>query len=95
MQALAAAHPELAFFWVDIEDDSDALGDLDIETFPTILVSRGTEALFFGPVEPSRQQLERLLSGFATASSGDSPLSDPSVRALVMRLAPLKARGPM
>ncbi|MEO7116218.1 MAG: thioredoxin domain-containing protein, partial [Caldimonas sp.] len=25
------------FAWIDIEDDADALGDLDIDNFPTLL----------------------------------------------------------
>ena len=34
----ALAHPGLAFRWLDVEDEADALGDLDIETFPTLVI---------------------------------------------------------
>ena len=35
-------HPDVAarFVWVDIEDEADLVGDLDIEDFPTILLAR-------------------------------------------------------
>lgn len=61
----AAAHPQLAFRWVDIEDEAEALGDeVDIETFPTIVLGDASGALrFAGAVEPQRTHLERLLGG--------------------------------
>ena len=34
----ALARPELVFRWIDIEDEADAIGDLDIETFPTLVI---------------------------------------------------------
>jgi len=34
----ALAHPGLAFRWLDVEDEADALGDLDIETFPSLVI---------------------------------------------------------
>jgi hypothetical protein len=63
--ALARAHPAAAlrFVWVDIEDEAALVGDLDIEDFPTLLVARGAELLFFGPVLPHAQTLDRLVRG--------------------------------
>ncbi|MBE7940541.1 MULTISPECIES: thioredoxin family protein [Ramlibacter] len=61
-EAAQAAHPELRFAWVDIEDESDAMGEVDVETFPTLLVARGTRPLFLGPVLPSAPGFERLLA---------------------------------
>ncbi|MDD0837428.1 thioredoxin family protein [Curvibacter sp. HBC61] len=61
---LAARHPEVAFHWVDIEDDADAVGDVDIETFPTLLVARGEGVYHFGPLTPQPEVLARLLAGF-------------------------------
>lgn len=40
---LAARYPQHCFVWVDVEDHADALGDLDVENFPTLLVQRGRE----------------------------------------------------
>ena len=58
----AAAHPELRFAWVDVEDEADAMGDVDIETFPTVLIAREGKPLFFGPVLPSGTQFTRLIA---------------------------------
>ena len=38
------------------------MGDVDIETFPTLLIAHGGRPLFFGPVQPSAAQLSRLLA---------------------------------
>ena len=62
------------FAWVDVEDESDALGDPDIENFPTLLISAGEAALFFGPVTPQAQTAERLVQ---SAVAGDlAPLPE-------------------
>jgi len=57
--AVAAAHPDLRFAWIDIEDHSDALGPvaLDIDDFPTLLVARGAALRFFGPILPHPETL--------------------------------------
>ncbi|RYF54828.1 MAG: thioredoxin, partial [Comamonadaceae bacterium] len=49
---LARAHPDVRFEWVDIEDDSELAGDLDVETFPTLLIADGERAQFLGPLLP-------------------------------------------
>jgi len=76
------------FLWVDIEDEADLIGDLDIEDFPTLLLARGDAILFFGPLLPHAQTIDRLLRG---AIAGElPPLSTdalaPDVRALPGRL---------
>jgi thioredoxin 1 len=58
----AATHPQLRFGWIDVEDEAAAMGDVDVETFPTLLVAQGTRPLFFGSVQPSAAQLSRLLA---------------------------------
>ena len=59
---LAREFAHMRFAWSDVEDEDDAMGDVDIETFPTLLVARGGEVLFFGPVAPSATQVTRLLA---------------------------------
>jgi hypothetical protein len=59
---LARAHPQVRFAWIDVEDEDETMGDVDIETFPTVLVARGMKALFLGPVQPSAAGLSRLLT---------------------------------
>ena len=61
MAAQAAQMPLVRFSWVDVEDQADAMGDLDIETFPTLLVAQGHRARFLGPVPPAAGAIGRLL----------------------------------
>jgi thioredoxin 1 len=88
--ALQPTHPgsPMRFAWVDIEDESERVGDLDIEDFPTILLARGDQVLFFGPLLPHAQTLDRLVRG---ALAGDLPPASatalaPDVRSLPARL---------
>jgi thioredoxin 1 len=81
----ARAHPALRFAWVDVEDEAEAIGEVDIETFPTLLVARGDEPLFLGPVPPSGAQLARLLATLQ-AQQRPSPSLPPEAEALFGRL---------
>ena len=56
------------FVWVDIEDEAETLGDIDVDDFPTLLVARGDELLFFGPLTPQPPTLARLVR---SALNGD------------------------
>jgi thioredoxin 1 len=64
--ALAARFPRAEFRWVDIEDDAEAVEDIDVENFPTILVRRGGETLFHGVMLPHHEHLQRLLEKLMT-----------------------------
>jgi len=77
--ALATARPlaRLRFAWVDIEDESELIGDLDIEDFPTLLLARGEDVLFFGPVMPHAGTLERLVES-ALDGAGAAPRGLPA-----------------
>jgi thioredoxin 1 len=59
--AMAGRFPRAEFRWVDIEDDAEAVEDIEVENFPTILVRRGDETLFQGVLLPHHSHLERLL----------------------------------
>ena len=83
---LAAAHPDLHFAWVDVEDEAQAMGDVDIETFPTMLVAQGGAPRFFGPIQPSAGQLSRLLASLMDGPAGASPSAEAA--ALLQRLSP-------
>ena len=61
------------FVWVDIEDEADALGDIDVEDFPTLLLARGDAVLFFGPLTPQPPMLARLVR---SALNGDLRVVD-------------------
>ena len=58
----ASSHPDVRFAWVEVEDDAEAMGDVDVETFPTLLVAQGPRVLFMGPIAPAGAQLARLLA---------------------------------
>lgn len=83
----AREHPHMQFAWVDVEDEDEAMGDVDIETFPTLLVARGDQVLFLGPIPPSAKQFARLL---ATLQAQPLPAAgiDEDADALFARLRP-------
>jgi thioredoxin-like negative regulator of GroEL len=60
-EALAARHPDAVFVWIDIEDQADVVGDLDVENFPTLLIQRGDTVAFFGTTLPDAGIAERML----------------------------------
>ncbi len=82
----AAAHPDLRFGWVDVEDEAAAMGDVDIETFPTLLVADGGRPLFFGPIQPSAAQLSRLLANLLQDGAAPSGVTA-ETSALLARLS--------
>lgn len=81
--ALREQNPGYRFIWVDIEDDAELVGDLEVETFPTLLVGVGETLHFIGPVTPQLSTAQRLL-----ASAGAAALAAPSpaAQALLVRL---------
>ena len=59
--ALGEHYPESRFVWLDVEDQAELVGDLDIETFPTLLVGDSDGLKFLGAVTPQSEVLSRLL----------------------------------
>ena len=61
--AVAREHPDMRFAWIDIEDESEALGALamEVEDFPTLLIAEGTGVRFYGPLLPHAATLARTL----------------------------------
>jgi hypothetical protein len=55
------------FEWIDIEVDSDLIGELEVENFPTLLIARDNQVLFFGAILPHVDHLKRLLRAMADA----------------------------
>jgi thiol-disulfide isomerase/thioredoxin len=58
---VAAQHPALVFRWLDIEDEASALGEVDVQTFPTLVIGDVHTVRFAGPVLPQAGHLTRLL----------------------------------
>jgi thioredoxin-like negative regulator of GroEL len=61
LDAVAAEFAPLQPRWIDIEDESDLVGDCDIQTFPTIAVLDAGAVRFFGPLTPQPETLRRVL----------------------------------
>ena len=70
-EALAPQYPEHQFVWIDIEDQSDLVGDLDVENFPTILIQRENVVAFYGTMMPEPRQVGRLLEAQLERSDED------------------------
>jgi thiol-disulfide isomerase/thioredoxin len=58
---LASMHPEQRFVWIDIEDQAEFVGDLDIDNFPTLLMQHDDVVSFFGTTLPDLNLADRLL----------------------------------
>nr|WP_144289815.1 thioredoxin family protein [Ideonella sp. A 288] len=71
--------------WVDIEDEADLVDELDIETFPTLVVYDAERLRFAGPLTPQPETLRRLLASLCTTGAGPAA-ADPAFDALVQRL---------
>lgn len=66
--ALAAEHPDKLFVWIDIEDCADLVGDFDVENFPTLLIQRSDDVLFYGTTLPDQRIAHRLVTAHAAKS---------------------------
>lgn len=95
-ESLATEFAAHQFRWLDIEDEAELAGDLDIETFPTLLIAHASsrEVLFAGSVLPRLADARRLIESLQnTLGSGQraAPLQLPAdqlrdFRALAARL---------
>ncbi|HEY8709987.1 MAG TPA: thioredoxin family protein [Burkholderiaceae bacterium] len=85
-QTAVAFGARCTFVWIDIEDQAELVGDVDVENFPTLLIARGDRALFFGTITPHPQTIQRLVQGAL-----DGELKPPSeaaeIDALVRRVS--------
>lgn len=85
--ALPAQRPGVHTHWVDIEDEEAALEDLDITTFPMLLLVDGARVLrFAGPVTPQPGHLLRLCDAAADGSLRASSAEAAAWQPLLTRL---------
>ena len=97
LQALAAefTHADMHahWHWVDIEDEAELVGELDVETVPTLVIADDAQVRFAGPVTPQRETLQRLLRATVLEARPDTrwPAADAAVQALA---AGLRRRTP-
>ena len=63
-----AQRGEENWVWIDVETHADLLGDLDVENFPTLLVTEGLEPRFLGAVTPQPEVALRLVQSLREGS---------------------------
>ena len=80
------------FLWVDIEDDEAALGEVEVDDFPTLLLARGDAVRFFGPLLPHAQTLRQLLQRALDEALGP-PADAPAIAGLAGLPQRLRALG--
>ena len=68
---LALRHPGMHFVWIDIEDQADVVGDLDVDNFPTLLIQKNDIVAFFGTMLPDAKLAERLLQAQTSQSPAE------------------------
>ncbi|WP_025916927.1 thioredoxin family protein [Herminiimonas sp. CN] len=70
-EELAARHPDKQLVWIDIEDQADVVGDLDIDNFPTLLIQHGDTVAFFGTILPDMRLADRLIQSQLEKNDAD------------------------
>ncbi len=70
-EQLATRHPDKVFVWIDIEDQADVVGDLDIENFPTLLIQQQDQVAFFGTVLPDAGLAQRMIQAQVALSAAE------------------------
>lgn len=78
--------------WVDVEDPaiSDALGEVDIETFPTVAIGYGNTLVFWGEIPPSEAVLRQLIARLDAqpSTAAQAPVLQAAWRALCAQIWP-------
>ena len=93
LAALQLQHPQMVMHWVDIEDEAALVGDLDVETFPTVVVATATAVPFAGTLTPHADTLQRVLRAALAQGAADTRRQAPEIEAFAARLR-LRAPGP-
>lgn len=69
-ERIADMRPGMVFLWLDIEDDSDLCGDIDVENFPTLAIYRGDILVHHGVSPPQESTVARLIDEMADRTAG-------------------------
>lgn len=83
---LAQRRPQTGFLWLDVEDDAEFIGNIDVDDFPTLLIVTDGAPRFFGPLTPQQSTLERLLDWADSEERPPATPFDDPVRHLAARL---------
>jgi thioredoxin reductase (NADPH) len=89
-ERIAMNRGDAQFVWLDIEDDHEICGDIDVENFPTLAVFRGDVPLHFGVSTPQEATCGRLIDELASRTSAAQDVPE-EVRALPRALRGAKA----
>ena len=81
-ERIAAARPDALFIWLDIEDDAEICGDIDVENFPTLAIYRGGTLLHYGVSLPQEGAVARLIDEVGARTEPTTADSPDPVRAL-------------
>jgi thioredoxin reductase (NADPH) len=71
LERVAAAWPRVEFAWLDIEDDAELAGELEVESFPAVAIFRAGVPFYFGTTVPLEDVVVRLIR---SAFEGDAAL---------------------
>lgn len=72
------------FVWVDIEDDEQALGAVEVDDFPTLLIAHADQICHFAAVVPNASTGQRLVR--RALAGGLAPVGDTRLAGLPQRL---------
>lgn len=85
MASLKARYAEqVQLVWVDIEDQSELLDNVDIEDFPTLLMSDANHVYFWGPLLPHEATACQVIEGLVRGAL--APLDAPEILQIHARL---------
>ncbi len=78
----------LQWHWIDIEDEAELLGEMDVETFPTLVIADHHHVRFAGALTPQPDTLRRVLRATVTdvESAPHWPEVAPAIEAFVAGL---------
>ena len=85
---MEGAAASLRWHWIDIEDEADLVGDVDVETFPTVVISDVAGVRFAGPLMPHPDALRRLLRATVLEACEQTawPVASSEMQAFTVRL---------
>ena len=84
-ESVAQQFAQALFVWLDIEDQEELLGPIEVENFPTVLIAAGDEVRFFGTITPQPETLARLVRASFAADAAVADV-DHAVSGLLRRL---------
>ena len=78
-ERIAAARADALFLWLDIEDDAEICGDIDVDNFPTLAIYRGGALLHYGVSLPQEGTVARLVDEVAARGEAITDAPEPVI----------------